>query len=280
MNDGSSAAVAPAPPGQRPEVLEVRDVTVRFGGLTALDAVSLTAVPRQVTGIIGPNGAGKTTLLNVLCGFVRPVTGDVSLGAASLTGLPPHRLASLGIARTLQGVGLFRGLTVLENVMAGATSQARAGFWPALLGLARSDRDERALRQRSLAALDRVGVADEAGRLPDQLAYGLRKRVALARALVTGPRVLLLDEPASGLSEAELPELGDLITSLAEDASVVVVEHRMDLMMSVCQAIAVLDFGRLIAHGTPEAVQADPAVTDAYLGTEAPAGEDGEPADG
>ena len=280
MNDGSSAAVAPAPPGQRPEVLEVRDVTVRFGGLTALDAVSLTAAPRQVTGIIGPNGAGKTTLLNVLCGFVRPATGDVSLGAASLTGLPPHRLASLGIARTLQGVGLFRGLTVLENVMAGATSQARTGFWPALLGLARSDRDERALRQRSLAALDRVGVADEAGRLPDQLAYGLRKRVALARALVTGPRVLLLDEPASGLSEAELPELGDLISSLAEDASVVVVEHRMDLMMSVCQAIAVLDFGRLIAHGTPEAVQADPAVTDAYLGTEAPAGEDGEPADG
>ena len=280
MNDGSSAAVAPAPPGQRPEVLEVRDVTVRFGGLTALDAVSLTAAPRQVTGIIGPNGAGKTTLLNVLCGFVRPATGEVSLGAASLTGLPPHRLASLGIARTLQGVGLFRGLTVLENVMAGATSQARTGFWPALLGLARSDRDERALRQRSLAALDRVGVADEAGRLPDQLAYGLRKRVALARALVTGPRVLLLDEPASGLSEAELPELGDLISSLAEDASVVVVEHRMDLMMSVCQAIAVLDFGRLIAHGTPEAVQADPAVTDAYLGTEGPAGGDGEPADG
>ena len=280
MNDGSSAAVAPAPPGQRPEVLEVRDVTVRFGGLTALDAVSLTAAPRQVTGIIGPNGAGKTTLLNVLCGFVRPATGDVSLGAASLTGLPPHRLASLGIARTLQGVGLFRGLTVLENVMAGATSQARTGFRAALLGLARSDRDERALRQRSLAALDRVGVAGEAGRLPDQLAYGLRKRVALARALVTGPRVLLLDEPASGLSEAELPELGDLITELAEDASVVVVEHRMDLMMSVCQAIAVLDFGRLIAHGTPEAVQADPAVTDAYLGTEGPAGGDGEPADG
>jgi branched-chain amino acid transport system ATP-binding protein len=280
MNGGSSAAVAPPPPGQRADVLEVREITVRFGGLTALDAVSLIAAPRQVTGIIGPNGAGKTTLLNVLCGFVRPDFGGVSLGGTSLTGLPPHRLASLGIARTLQGVGLFRGLTVLENVMAGATSRARAGFWPALLGLARSDRDERALRQRSLAALDRVGVADEAERMPDQLAYGLRKRVALARALVTGPRVLLLDEPASGLSEAELPELGDLITGLAEDASVVVVEHRMDLMMSVCQAIAVLDFGRLIAHGTPEAVQADPAVTDAYLGTEDPAGEDGEPADG
>ena len=275
MNDGSSAVGTSPPPGRRADVLEVRDVTVRFGGLTALDAVSLTAAPRQVTGIIGPNGAGKTTLLNVLCGFVRPDSGQLSLGGTSLTGLPPYRLASLGIARTLQGVGLFRGLTVLENVMAGATCQARAGFWTALLGLARSDRDERALRDRSMAALDRVGVADEAGRLPDQLAYGLRKRVALARALVTGPRVLLLDEPASGLSEAELPELGDLITELAEDASVVVVEHRMDLMMSVCKAIAVLDFGRLIAHGTPAEVQADPAVTAAYLGTEDPAEADG-----
>ena len=290
MNDGSSAGAAAPPVGRDADVLEVRDVTVRFGGLTALDTVSLTAAPRQVTGIIGPNGAGKTTLLNVLCGFVRPDAGGLSLGGTSLTGLPPHRLASLGIARTLQGVGLFRGLTVLENVMAGASYHARAGFLPALLGLVRSDRDERALRERSLAALDRVGVAGEAGRLPDQLAYGLRKRVALARALVTGPRVLLLDEPASGLSEAELPELGDLITELAEDASVVVVEHRMDLMMSVCQAIAVLDFGRLIAHGTPAEVQADPAVTAAYLGTEADGegegeadgggGDGGEPANG
>lgn len=267
MNDGSSTVAAAPPPAQSAGVLDVHDVTVRFGGLTALDAVSLTAAPRQVTGIIGPNGAGKTTLLNVLCGFVQPDSGEVSLGGTRLTGLPPHRLASLGIARTLQGVGLFRGLTVLENVMAGATCHARAGFWPALLGITRADRDERALRERALAALDRVGAADLAGRLPDQLPYGMRKRAALARALVAEPRALLLDEPASGLSEAELPELGDLITALAADACVVVVEHRMDLMMSVCEAIAVLDFGKLIAHGTPEQVQADPAVTAAYLGT-------------
>ena len=280
MNDGSSTEAVLPPPAQRPDVLEVREVTVRFGGLTALDGVTLAAAPRQVTGIIGPNGAGKTTLLNVLCGFVRPQSGDLSLGGTSLTGRAPHRLAYLGIGRTLQGVGLFQRLTVLENVMAGATCHARAGFWPALLGLPRSDRDERALRQRSLAALDRVGMADEAGRLPDQLAYGRRKRVALARALVAGPRVLLLDEPASGLSEAELPELGDLITQLTADATVVVVEHRMDLMMSVCHAIAVLDFGKLIAHGTPEAVQADPAVTVAYLGAEGTGEANGEPADG
>ena len=279
MNDGSSTVAALPPSSQPAGVLGVRDVTVRFGGLTALDAVSLSAGARQVTGIIGPNGAGKTTLLNVLCGFVKPDAGELSLGGTPLTGLPPHRLASLGIARTLQGVGLFRRLTVLENVMAGATCRAQAGLLSALFGLPRSDRDERALRERSLAALDRVGVADQAGRLPDQLAYGLRKRVALARALVAEPRVLLLDEPASGLSEAELPELGDLITGLAQDACVVVVEHRMDLMMSVCSAIAVLDFGKLIAHGTPEAVQADPAVTAAYLGAEG-SGNGGEPTDG
>jgi branched-chain amino acid transport system ATP-binding protein len=281
MNDGSSTAAVPPSPGQAAGVLDVRSVTVRFGGLTALDAVSLTAAPCQVTGIIGPNGAGKTTLLNVLCGFVRPDSGEVSLGGTPLTGLPPHRLASLGIARTLQGVGLFRGLTVLENVMAGATCHARAGFWPALLGLVRSDRDERALRQRAMAALDRVGAAELAGRLPGQLPYGMRKRAALARALVAEPRALLLDEPASGLSEAELPELGELITRLAADASVVVVEHRMDLMMSVCEAIAVLDFGKLIAHGTPDQVQADPAVTAAYLGANGEGGANGGPtADG
>ena len=128
MNDGSSTEAVLPPPGGRADMLEVRGVTVRFGGLTALDAVTLSATPRQVTGIIGPNGAGKTTLLNVLCGFVRPDSGDVRLGGAALTGLPPHRLASLGVARTLQGVGLFRRLTVLENVMAGATCHARAGF--------------------------------------------------------------------------------------------------------------------------------------------------------
>ena len=172
MNDSSSPAAAP-PPAEPPDgVLAARDVTVRFGGLTALDEVSLTAQPRQVTGIIGPNGAGKTTLLNVLCGFVRPGSGELSLGTTRLTGLPPNRLAALGIARTLQGLGLFRGLTVLENVMTGATCQASTGFWAALLGLSRAGRDERALRTRALAALDRVGAAqaDPAFPWPDEAA--------------------------------------------------------------------------------------------------------------
>jgi branched-chain amino acid transport system ATP-binding protein len=262
-----------ATPGDGAGALDIHQVTVRFGGLTALDSVSFSAAPRQVTGVIGPNGAGKTTLLNVLCGFVRADAGRWTFGDTDLTGLKPHRLATLGIARTLQNVGLFPHLTVGENVMAGAQCHARAGFWSALAGLPRSDRDERALRRRALVALDRVGIADTADRLPGQLPFAHRKRVALARVLVAQPRLLLLDEPASGLTEAELPELGQLITNLASGATVVVIEHRMDLMMSVCDTIAVLDFGKLIAWGTPQQVQADPAVTDAYLGAERP-GED------
>ncbi len=254
------AAAAPEQAG----ALQVREVTVRFGGVTALEAVSLTAPPRQVTGIIGPNGAGKTTLLNAVCGFIRPDAGQLIFDGASLARLRPHRLAARGIARTLQGLGLFGGLTVLENVMIGASCHARAGFWPALIGL--SDADERRLREQAREALDRVGAADLAGRMPDELAYGLRKRVVFARALAARPRLLLLDEPASGLAERELGGLGDLISDVAADACVLVIEHRIDLMMSVCDTIVVLDFGKVIATGPPAQVLTDPAVTTAYLG--------------
>jgi branched-chain amino acid transport system ATP-binding protein len=270
MNSSSDFPAPTAAPGGQAGALEVSDVTVRFAGLTALDGVSLTAAPRKVTGIIGPNGAGKTTLLNVLCGFVQPDSGRLRFDGSDLTRLRPHRLASLGIARTLQGVGLFPGLTVLENVMVGGTRHARAGFWSGVAGVGRSDRDEGALRDKALAALDRTGVPGMADRLPGQLSFAHRKRVALARAVVAEPRLLLLDEPASGLTEGELPELGELISQLAADACVVVVEHRMDLMMSVCDSIAVLDFGKLIAFGPPRQVQADPAVTTAYLGVAEP----------
>ena len=269
MNEGSSGSAQADVSASQAGALEVRSVTVRFGGITALDDVSLTAAPRRVTGIIGPNGAGKTTLLNVLCGLVRPESGQIWFDGRELTRLRPHKLAALGIARTLQGVGLFDGLSVAENVMVGATSHARAGFWSGLFGLPRSDRDEQQLRKLAVEALDRVGAADLADAMPGTLAYGLRKRVALARALVARPRLLLLDEPASGLSESELPELGGLISRLTDDASVVVIEHRMDLMMSVCHTITVLDFGKVIADGTPAEVQASPAVTAAYLGVEA-----------
>src|ERR1700734_3027982 len=200
-------------------VLEVSGVTVRFGGLTALDAVSLAVAPGGVVGVIGPNGAGKTTLLNVLCGFIRPQAGEVLIDGRGYQHLRPHQLAGLGIARTLQGVGLFERLSAIENVMTGANCRATAGFWPALLGLPRSDRDERRLRQEARQALDRVGAADAAAARPGELPYGMRKRVALARALVARPKLLLLDEPASGLSEGELAELGGLIRELSPETS-------------------------------------------------------------
>jgi branched-chain amino acid transport system ATP-binding protein len=254
-------------------VLEVRGVSVRFGGLTALDAVSLTVAPGEVLGVIGPNGAGKTTLLNVLCGFLRPDEGQVLIAGRQYHHLRPHQLAGLGIARTLQGVGLFDRLSAIENVMTGANSRAKAGFFSALLGLPASDRDERRLRDEAGQALDRVGAGDVAAARPGELPYGMRKRVALARALVAQPKLLLLDEPASGLSEGELTELSGLIRELAAQTSLVIVEHHMDLMMSVCDSIVVLDFGKVISHGSPQEIQADPAVAAAYLGTSGPEGE-------
>ena len=267
MNSGSPVG-AGTPLDAAHDHLQVQGITVHFGGIVALDDVSLAAPSRQVTGIIGPNGAGKTTLLNVLCGFVRPTAGAVSFGGRELSRIRPHDLAEIGIGRTLQGIGLFGGLSVIENVMVGATSLAKAGFWAGLFGLPKSDADERRLRDHSQRALELAGIGDFADAMPDTLAHGQRKRVAIARALVARPRLLLLDEPASGLAESELVELDGLITGLAKQCTVVVIEHRMDLMMSVCQRIFVLDFGKVIASGTPDQVQANPAVTAAYLGTD------------
>src|SRR5437588_495169 len=184
-------------------VLDVQGVTVRFGGLTALDAVSLFVPPRHVLGVIGPNGAGKTTLLSGLCGFIRPDAGEVRFGGRR-PDIRPHRLASLGVARTLQGVGLYGGLTAVENVMVGATCRASAGFWSALLSLPRAGRDERKLREEAMAALDRVGAAGAAQARPGELPYGMRKRIALARALVAKPGLILLDEPAIALDRVNL----------------------------------------------------------------------------
>ncbi|SNT65841.1 branched-chain amino acid transport system ATP-binding protein [Asanoa hainanensis] len=250
-------------------VLELRGIGVSFGGLVALEDVSMTAATGTVVGVIGPNGAGKTTLFNVVCGFVEPNTGDVLFEQRPLRPRP-HQLAGKGIARTLQGVGLFRGLTVLENVMAGATHTARAGLVSALFGLPRSDRDERRLRDEAMTVLDGLGIADHAQAWPGTLPYAVGKRVALARALVARPRLLLLDEPAGGLGGDDVEELAALIVDLPNrsNCSVMLVEHHMDLVMKVCDQIVVLDFGRVVAAGTPAQVRDNPAVAEAYLGAE------------
>jgi branched-chain amino acid transport system ATP-binding protein len=244
---------------------------VAFGGITALEEVSLDVAPGEVLGVIGPNGAGKTTLFNVICGFVSPAAGSISWNDTSLAGIRPDHLGAIGSARTLQGVGLFPKLTVLENVMVGAERFRRAGFLSALLGLPRSDRDERRLRDRALSALAHLNCEDIADRLPRTLPFATQKRVALARALVAEPQLLLLDEPAGGLDARELSELTNLIDSLRSSIAVMLVEHHMDLVTSVCDRVVVLDFGRVIASGVPPEVRQDSRVLEAYLGREAQA---------
>lgn len=246
--------------------LVIDELSVTFGGLKALDSVSMRAAGNEVVGVIGPNGAGKTTLFNVICGFVRPSRGHLDFDRRRLRRHQPHDLAGMGIARTLQGVGLFPGMPVLDNVMAGATAGISTGLASSMLGLPRGAREEADLRERAMTILRELRVDAYADRHPAGLPYGIQKRVALARALINEPVLLLLDEPASGLSEAEMDELGTLVRGLAERMTVLLVEHHMDLVMTVCDRIVVLDFGQVIAEGSPDQVRADPAVTRAYLG--------------
>jgi len=243
-----SAQMTPVRTGGEPH-LAVRGLSVRFGGLSALDAVSLDVHEGEVVGLIGPNGAGKTTLFNAVCGLVRPSAGTIEVGG---TPLPPDptRLAARSVARTLQGLGLFRGLTVRENVLAGHLGADDPG----------TD------AQRQLDALD---LADHADRPVGDLPYPEQKKVALARALVARPRLLLLDEPAGGLGSDDIAALGDLVRhTAATGCAVLLVEHHVDFVMSVCDRVVVLDFGRVIASGTPDEVAGDPAVDEAYLGIE------------
>jgi len=260
-------ARAPAA-SEHPGALEVRSLTVRFGGLTALDGVSLEVPAGRIVGIIGPNGAGKTTLFNVVCGLVAAQSGDVLYNSRSIKGVRPHDLNDIGVSRTLQGLGLWRGLTVLENVMVGARRSDRPGFASALLGLGVSDRYEAQLKADAMAQLRELGIEDCAHRYPATLPHGLQKWVSLARALVSRPALLLLDEPASGLTSTEIKQLIGLLRERRERMSIALVEHRLDLVMNVCDHVFVLDFGRLVASGAPEVVKEDRAVTDAYLGEE------------
>ncbi|HEV2141448.1 MAG TPA: ABC transporter ATP-binding protein [Candidatus Dormibacteraeota bacterium] len=264
MNQAAAVGADAGHPGS----LEVRSLSVRFGGVVALDGVTLDVAAGRIVGIIGPNGAGKTTLFNVVCGLVSPTAGEVAYNGRRINGIRPHELNRMGISRTLQGLGLWRALTVIENVMVGARRGSSPGFASAILGLPRSDRYEKALRAEVMEQLRELGIEDCANRYPVTLPYGVQKWVALARALMSHPALLLLDEPASGLSLNEQKQLIALLRSLRDRMSIALVEHRLDLVMTVCEHVHVLDFGRLIASGSPEAVQNNKAVTDAYLGTE------------
>jgi branched-chain amino acid transport system ATP-binding protein len=254
-----------------PALLRVQDVGVRFGGIVALDGVSFDVAPGHIVGLIGPNGAGKTTLFNCLSRLYECDRGEILFGARSLLKVPRHRIAALGIGRTFQNLALFRSMTVFDNVMLGRHSRTRSGFFANALRLPGVAREERSSAERARELIRLLELEEVAGRRAADLPFGTQKRVELARALASEPALLLLDEPASGLNHEEVGALGALIRQIRDRLrlTVLLVEHHMNLVMSISDRVVALDFGRKIAEGTPHEVRSHPDLIRAYLGTAA-----------
>lgn len=251
-------------------ILEVKNLTRRFGGLVAVNDVSFTIIQYEIFGLIGPNGAGKTTLFNLMTGFITPSSGQLLYQGAEISQKLPHQIASLGIARTFQNIRLFGELSALENVRIARDSRINSNTIKGILGLPPAPREEEKSKQKALELLDLVGLSERIHEKAKNFSYGEQRRLEIARALALEPQILLLDEPAAGMNPSEKQQLSKFIRNLRDlfNLTIILIEHHVPLVMGLCDRIAVLDFGQLIALGEPSAVRNNPAVIEAYLGND------------
>jgi len=251
-------------------VLDVRNLGIDFGGLTAVDGFNITIGPTEISGLIGPNGAGKTTIFNLLTGVYQPTRGSVLVNGIDIKGMPIHKVNKLGIARTFQNIRLFTDMTALDNVKVGMHNNIKCSFVESLLHLPSYRRSEEQANQKAMELLDFMGLAEFADVKAGSLPYGVQRRLEIVRALATNPSIILLDEPAAGMNPSETAELMHQIRRIRDTFHIAIflIEHDMNLVMNVCEAIAVVNYGRIIAKGTPEEIRSNPAVIEAYLGKE------------
>ena len=251
-------------------VLDVRNLGIDFGGLTAVDSFNITIGPTEISGLIGPNGAGKTTIFNLLTGVYQPTRGSVLINGIDIKGMSTHKVNKLGIARTFQNIRLFSDMTALDNVKVGMHNEIRCSFINSLLHLPGYYKAERKANEKAMELLEFMGLQDMAYTKAGSLPYGVQRRLEIVRALATNPSIILLDEPAAGMNPSETAELMHQIRRIRDTFHIAIflIEHDMNLVMNVCETIAVLNYGRLIAKGTPEEIRNNPTVIEAYLGKE------------